>query len=456
MSKSSLQEAWLSLPEKASEPILGSMLISPILEYFGYNKSEYFPECSTGKGNEKVDFAARKNESPQDIFLNTGKHPELIIELKKRDLDLSYDSKAYKSVVKQLKRYLHPSATNNKYVKWGIITNGENIQLFRKHGRVVYPYLINTKINADNIDEKINLIKEHISNTKRALSIAIYNNKGGIGKTTTTINLAGILSIPPLNKKVLVVDFDPNQKDLTDVLNIDCNQKVFLDYLSDKKKNIKDLIRPYRETGKNNKEYGFDIIPSDESFLDVPQNQLANYIGGIGKLREKLKPLTFEYDYILIDTPPNWQFFSQEAIMAADVVLMPAKHNNYASLKNAAIAVLNFFPQIGEARRVYDDIDIANPTPLPIFFNGETITDAQRSQAKKAITEIIKKYSPHSQIKLTEYFFPKYTRANKDTNIYELPHYAHIARASFINKPAVFFSQVANESYKDFVKNYLI
>jgi hypothetical protein len=135
--------------------------------------------------------------------------------------------------------------------------------------------------------------------------------------------------------------------------------------------------------------------------------------------------------------------------------MMPAKHNNYASIKNAAIAVQDFFPELGKERREYYQ-EMADPTPLPIFFNGEKITDAQRNQAKIAISNIIKESPQKNREKLTQYFFPKYTGARKDTTIYELPYYAHIAQAAFKYKPAVFFSKLAHNYYGDLARTYFI
>jgi cellulose biosynthesis protein BcsQ len=54
--------------------------------------------------------------------------------------------------------------------------------------------------------------------SQKALTIAVYNNKGGVGKTTTTVNLAAILAM--LGKRSLIVDFDPNQQDLTSSLGL--------------------------------------------------------------------------------------------------------------------------------------------------------------------------------------------------------------------------------------------
>ncbi|WP_024545356.1 AAA family ATPase [Picosynechococcus sp. NKBG15041c] len=131
-------------------------------------------------------------------------------------------------------------------------------------------------MTAENIDEKISIIKTIIDNQQQALTVALYNNKGGVGKTTTAINLAGILSLPkPLGfgKKVLVVDFDPNQKDLSDLLNIQTEKLSLFDFYKDRKSlNINDVIAQYRFKEK----FGFDIIPADEKFLNATGTDLAS------------------------------------------------------------------------------------------------------------------------------------------------------------------------------------
>jgi cellulose biosynthesis protein BcsQ len=170
---------------------------------------------------------------------------------------------------------------------------------------------------------------------------------------------------------------------------------------------------------------------------------------GIRRLHEILNSLKSEYDYILIDSPPNWRFFSVSAVYAADVVLIPTKHNNIFSIENAAIAIKQFIPQVQQSRKD------GGPIALPIFFNGESITDAGRNTAHKAIAEIIKQTSK-TKFDLRPYFYPRYTQAKQDNHIFELPSYAHIANAAFSRVPAAYKNQIARQYYLELAKEYFL
>lgn len=459
MMESHLQQAWRSLSPDANEPeIATKLMMSAILQFLGFDRDEICLNYSTGRGADTVDMAIRKN-TEQDSFSHTKTNASLIIELKKRQLDLSPQGTPYKNAVKQIKRYLSPEAIHCSNVQWAILTNAERIQLFRRHGKVVYPFTRNIELNEENIEEKITLISNHINHISRALTVTIYNNKGGVGKTTTAINLAGILALPRqdpkgnilgFGKKVLLVDFDPNQKDVTDLLNISPGELSFSDFVKDHKKNL-DLHRvivPYHFNNKSPS--GFDVLPADHRFLTEDIGFLTK-----GILKNILKKVKDKYDYILIDSPPGNNRFVEEALAAADVILMPAKHNGFASFKNAAMAMKTLFPALGENRRTFEP-DLADPHPLPIFFNGEQTTESSARIAKEKISEIIKQSKYEDKIDLLDFFFPKYTPASKNLDIFELPSYAHIASAAFSNRPAVLTSKVAREYYRGLVQEYFL
>lgn len=430
----------------APEAIVDQIFVPEFLNALGFGLMERFSQYPTGIRADKVDYALRHNTT-DDIFLNTKSNPYLLLELKGKDINLSEGSAQYQTTVKQIKGYLLDS--NCKTVQWGIITNSVHIQLFRKHGKVIYPATPCLDITPDNLIEVVVAIKQKIENTPRALTVAIYNNKGGVGKTTTTVNLAAALTLK--GQKTLIVDFDPNQQDLTNSLAIKPGKETLYSYLEDKKNRVTpgDVIQPcVTKNSKIGQSFQFDIIPADDQLASQGEDKLRQNFG-IRRLRQILDNHKYEYDYILIDSPPNWRFFSQSAIYASDVVLIPTKHNNIFSLENAAIAIKQFICEVQEIRKD------GGPLALPIFFNGESITDAGRNTANKAIENIIKQ-TPTSKFNLRPYFYPRYTQARQDRHIFELPSYKHIANAAFSRVPAAYKDKTARQYYQELAKEYFL
>jgi len=372
--------------------------------------------------------------------LQTKSNPFLLIELKGRDINLTENSPSYKATVNQLKRQL--LGNNCKAAQWGIINNSSHIQLFRKHGKTIFPATTCIELTPDNIDDTIALIKTKIDNTPKALTVTVYNNKGGVGKTTTTVNLAALLAF--LGKKVLVLDFDFNQRDLTSsLLNIKPQNGLLEEALTDKNIDLKSVIIPY--IFKNPKlQITFDVVPADPKIAGLTEFEYHSKMK-ISTLHRKLDLARYEYDYIFIDAAPNWRFTSQLAVYAADVVLLPTKHNNSFSLNNAATAIKEFLPEMQKSKKD------GTPIALPIFFNGEKITQPQLELAQKEINQILK-----NDKNLVHYFYPRYTNAKKDLHIHHLPEYAIIASAAFERVPAVYKHISVYYYYQDLAKEYFL
>jgi chromosome partitioning protein len=143
--------------------------------------------------------------------------------------------------------------------------------------------------------------------------ICISNHKGGVGKTTSTLNIGAGLNI--LGKKVLLIDLDP-QANLSQSLGLIEQEPNIYSYLKGAAGNSKETIVPVSVIK------GFDIIPStlDLSGAEVEMSAEAGreYI-----LRELLEPIRNKYDFILIDSPPSLGLLTINAFTAADEILIP-------------------------------------------------------------------------------------------------------------------------------------
>jgi len=150
--------------------------------------------------------------------------------------------------------------------------------------------------------------------------IAICNQKGGVGKTTTSINLSTYLAIS--GKRILLIDIDP-QGNATSGLGINkhnIKQSIY-DLIIDEI-DPKQVIIP---TGIDN----LSIIPSTLS-LTGAEVELVGIMGREYRLKKALSPILSEFDYIIIDCPPSLGLLTVNALSAADSVLIPVQCEYYA------------------------------------------------------------------------------------------------------------------------------
>ena len=154
--------------------------------------------------------------------------------------------------------------------------------------------------------------------------IAVANRKGGVGKTTTTLNLA--YSLKELGKKVLAIDLDP-QANLSRCFGIENPNNIettighiLMSELNEESYTVEDYIISYDE---------IDIILSSV-YLSVAETQMRVETGSEKILSDIIDLLREKYDYILIDTSPSLNILTIDALCAADNVLVVADTQMFA------------------------------------------------------------------------------------------------------------------------------
>lgn len=155
------------------------------------------------------------------------------------------------------------------------------------------------------------------------------NQKGGVGKTTTTINLSAALA--EYGRKVLIVDFDP-QGAASAGLGINANEldETIYSLLMNPKSDIRDVIRRTRVPG-------LDIVPANID-LSAAEVQLVGEVAREQVLARVLRPIMDDYDLVIIDCQPSLGLLAVNALTAAHGVLIPLEAEFFA-LRGVALLI---------------------------------------------------------------------------------------------------------------------
>ena len=150
--------------------------------------------------------------------------------------------------------------------------------------------------------------------------IAVANQKGGVGKTTTAVNMSAYLA--SFQQKVLLLDIDP-QGNATSGVGLD-KQKI--------KRCIYDALineLPVEKVIYNTKQENLHVIPSTIKLAGA-EIELVSTISREHRLKRLLEPVRKKYDYVIIDCPPSLSLITVNALTAADSVLIPIQCEYYA------------------------------------------------------------------------------------------------------------------------------
>jgi len=293
------------------------LIVSYLLPALGYEISMWQQEKTYHRF--RLDFLAIANQQKHET-------DNVIIEAKHPDKNLN-------DHITQLSQYmLHID------VKYGLLTNGREIRIYQKVDdeiRIVFNCF------GRGVESKIDEIKALIG--KKTLTIqskdnsamkiiAIYHNKGGVGKTTTVINLAATLS--KQGKRILVIDMDSqaNTTFATGLVNFGDEEKdtlkdnnIYHVLRHDELFSIKESVRKSRFTS-----YDMDVIPS-HIHLMKHENELNQLDYSKVILIQKLKAVQEQYDVVLIDTPPSLNLYARVALITTDYLLIPSDLKPFAN-----------------------------------------------------------------------------------------------------------------------------
>jgi len=399
-----------------------------------------------------------------DIDLNiTRKNPKILFELKRSDRQFIFGSKNYFEDVDQLKDYMNSLPCQT--IEHGIIFNIHQLQVFRKHGNLIFPItkiinlpgLIennrrqqateNTEVTID-IKEVIDFIKIEVIEQPRknqrlpGTIITVWNNKGGVGKTTISSYLSLLLSVLDcLRKKirknrVLAIDFDHNQANLTQRFERkETNGKTekLLDHIHRHGNLDQFELKGYFEEIKCKKQRTeIHFLPADEILRSKPEYSDE----GIYKKYEEdncLRRLCLEfakkYDYIIIDTPLGWEqsVYAQSAVRAADCLLPIGSYGDFDSFHGYYHIIYHIIrDKLPEIRKSRPDM---GPDNLGLWINNWRPSD--RRQIKIMNSEEFEYYirisQKEKQQELRRSFFVK------DNELRCINYHALIAKGSCRN-----------------------
>jgi len=305
-------------------------IVQYLLPALGYPPDSWHQEVTFG--NFRLDFLAIAS-----TLLGWNGQLMVVIEAKHPKQNLAHH-------VRKFRRYL-----DDLNVRYGILTNGRQLRIYERTSEGLHLRLqILGQEAPQRIEELQALVgrqalqqKPHVSlsltNPKQQekqpmKTIAIYHNKGGVGKTTTVINLAAALS--KLKKRVLVIDLDSQanttfatglvkfQDELSDTIK---SNYVYHVIVEKNKFPIHEVVRRSDFTTPP-----FDVLPSHIDLMEH-ENELIQVPAALNRLVAKLKDAESRYDIVLIDTPPSLNLYARIALISADYLIIPSDLRPFAN-----------------------------------------------------------------------------------------------------------------------------
>jgi chromosome partitioning protein len=151
--------------------------------------------------------------------------------------------------------------------------------------------------------------------------LAITNQKGGVGKTTTAINLSAALAAKGL--RTLLIDLDPQANSSMSFVDVHALEKSMFDVLVDRATGIESILRPAEKVPN------LTIAPSNIALAKI-ESKLLGELDSHFRLKDAIQTIADRFDFILLDTPPTLGIITVNALVASSHVLIPIQSSYFA------------------------------------------------------------------------------------------------------------------------------
>jgi cellulose biosynthesis protein BcsQ len=356
------------------------LIVQYLLPQLGYTPDTWHQEVAFG--SIRLDFLAFSAQAIPFV-LDANSPLSVVMEAKNPKQNLNHH-------VLRLRHYL-----TSLNVRYGLLTNGKEIRIYQKlrndvklvfqcagndvevkieeiRGLVGRESLINRQFKEELEVQVSNLDSKRVHSMK---TIAIYHHKGGVGKTTVSVNLAAALTNQ--GKKVLLIDIDAqaNTTFATGLIKFqfedddDLKERNVFHLLDAGETNlfIPDIVRKSNSFN----EIEVDIIPSHISLIER-QSKLAMFGASRTRLSKKLALVNDNYDIVIIDTPPSLDLYASASLTAADYLIIPSDLKPFSN--QGLLSVKNFIKtEINENRENMgkEPIEIMGVLPSKISSNNQ-------------------------------------------------------------------------------------